>query len=157
VRGGQRGRDRTTRLLKSLLGPSPAPLLSLLIPPLPPSTPASSIRIICRCGTLYFLFRSRICRRYDSVNAGRREHSWRTRPVRIVVRARGLGCWPGAAMPGGGSLGRSAITTWFSTLSWTISNSYAVGSAACPVGGCELLCGMPTFPLEAEAGADSAG
>src|SRR3984893_12385829 len=86
------------RLLNAFPAPTPIPLVSRLIPPLPPGTSASSIICICLFGVLYFLLLSFICRRYDSVNTGRRLQSCLIRPVKIVVRARGF---TGAKKPDG--------------------------------------------------------
>ena len=117
-------RRLTTRLLNDVPDPTPTPLLSILIPPLPPLIPASSILPICLCGVLYFLVLSFICFIYAAFKTGRRLQLCLTRPACTVVRARGL-C--GSLLFGSTIFGRSATTIWFSTLSLTISNSYTSG------------------------------
>src|SRR5882762_11511969 len=96
----------------------------MLMPPLPPLIPASSILPICLCGVLYFLVLSFICLMYVAFSTGRRLQLCLTRPVCTVVRARGL-C--GSVLLGSGIFGRSAMTIWFSTFSLTMSNSYISG------------------------------
>jgi hypothetical protein len=115
--------------------PTPTPLLSLLTPPLPPGTPASSIIRICLFGVLYFLTRSLICLRYVSENTGRKLQSCLIRPVNIVVLARGFTSPlppPEGFVDSSGSLGRSATTIWLSTDSLIISSSYESGSSTVP-------------------------
>src|SRR6202042_1268376 len=114
----------TTRLLNAVPEPTPTPLLSILMPPLPPLIPASSILPICLCGVLYFLVLSFICLIYAAFITGRKLQLCLTRPVCTVVRARGL-C--GSVLLGSGIFGRSAMTIWFSTLSLTMSSSYTSG------------------------------
>lgn len=110
-----RRRILTTKPLKAFSAPTPTPLVSLLIPPLP--KPVSSIIFVCRLGVFAFRLLSFICRLYDALNKGRKLHSCFMRPVRMVVRAREFTAG-GAdmddkepeAFEAGSFLGRSATT-----------------------------------------------